>query len=546
MSERSDQPMTDRESGLVLSFNGEIYNYRVLKKELANLHDFKTSSDTEVLLAGLKHWGFDKTLQRLRGMFAFIAYDPKSDEVMAARDPMGEKPFCYGLVAGDLLMSSDMRVFFSHPHWSREISLQKLKSYFSYRFVPHPGSLFPNVFKLPPGHCFRISKKSDFSEVPTKRFWHPQTTFDQESISSESVREAIENSVKNVVETSDARMGCFLSGGIDSSLVTTLATKYRSDLIAFTIQFEGSDFDESKKASELTRSLGLEHRVVPYGFQEFQKSFFDLIDCLDEPSAVSSIYPLSFLAQVARKEVKVCLGGDGGDELFAGYNRHHFWVKSMEPWLKQPNLLRTAASTLLNIPGTKSVGAGVLSMMGVKQASTKFDKIKRSLNVDNVRDYYNSVLVEPNSPLGEVFDLPDHLAEWIDDKYPLESLQLLDLLFYLPNDVLNKVDKATMAHGLESRAPLLDIDVYKLAQRLSHAEKVTSAGGKLFLRNWLDELNPSYSQQKAKQGFTPVYQYLTQAAKSELLSGSMPSSSSFSLFSLTHWLMHHEFEIIDS
>lgn len=500
LSDQANQPMVEAESGLSLIFNGEIYNYLELRQQLEGSYKFRTRSDTEVLLAALKIWGLEKTLSRLRGMFAFIFFDPSTQELVAVRDRAGEKPLSYGKVGKDWVFSSDLRVLKHHPLWNREVSLEQLKKYFQFRFIPHPESVFKGFHKLSPGTYLKIKLDTEHPPLIAK-YWSLQEDVARPQ-EVRSVQNAITEAVRRTTVASDVPVGTFLSGGVDSSLVTALAALKSSEKItAYTLQFAESDYDESAQASAVARALKIKHVLVPYSVEDFKQSFAELNRFLDEPVAVHSFYPLGHLARRARQDVKVCLSGDGGDELFAGYNRYLFWNRFMSHHSLGRQILHHSLSSIFAFPPMSKLLQKSLYQFGYKQIDVHFDKIKMALESRGIEDYYIKLLSQSINPLGK--NSSGRLFDF--NSYPrseIEAMMIMDFNFYLPGDVLNKVDRATMACGLEARAPLLDLDVIQSAWQMPLSEKLDHKSGKKVLKKMLNELVPGVNFDQTKMGFT--------------------------------------------
>lgn len=564
LSESANQPMIDERTGFAVTYNGEIYNYRSLRHQLESQYRFKTQSDTEVLLAALQVWGLDTTLKKIEGMFAFVAFDPNSATLMGARDRAGEKPLSYGRVDGDWIWTSDLRVLHNHPRWTREVELERVREYCDFRFVPSPRSIFKNFNKLPPGHCFTM--KIDDPSPTVHCYWSIVDEWGnkERSTSEDHWKLSLQKSVEKMVRAADVPVGCFLSGGVDSSLITALASRvYGSELKTYTIQFTDPDYDESAQATAVARALGLESVVLPFGFTEFKESFRHLIGFLDEPVAVHSFFPLGALSKRAKEDVKVCLSGDGGDELFAGYNRHLFWQSYMIRFSQLPQFAKSTAGHFFESGVGSFLTVKTLEFLGIKQADQKTKKIAKALQAVDLNSFYQYLLTNDSNPFGHSPSIP-----WTQSTpfSGLEAMMALDFSFYMPNDVLNKVDRATMAYGLEARAPFLDIEVLRAAGDLSIDQKINSKGGKLPLKHWLSELIPSVNFHQPKSGFTtPIKKW-----QSEMLNGDfedileasslLPLLSSsyieklgqrtlggdeiFTLYCLCHWLDKHYLKVV--
>lgn len=508
LSTQANQPMRDPATGYWLCFNGEIYNYKDLKSELRSSYEFRTQSDTEVLLAALQIWGVERTLNQLKGMFAFVAFDPRTQILVAARDRAGEKPLSYGQIDGDWVFSSDLRVLNHHPRWQREISLSDLKRYFTYRYVPHPHSIFKNFNKLSPGHYLELNLSESITQVPkVKTYWSIIDEWVKQKqnkpTSQAELNQLLEDVVKRTVQASDVPIGCFLSGGVDSSLVAALAAKSSgADLKAYTIQFLDKGYDESGSAGQVARAIGCEHVIVPFGATEFRESFDEMIGLLDEPIAVQSFFALGYLSKRAKQDVKVCLSGDGGDEIFGGYNRYLFWAKYQQLIKGSPFCLRKNLALLLEQTRLLPL---ILSGVGLRQAKLKAEKICRALKSKNVLEYYLDLLTEQSSLThAQKTEQVDFVSGQLNGNgfTGVEMMMALDFLIYLPGDVLNKVDRATMAYGLEARAPLLDIDLIRASQTLPIISKINRGVGKIPLREALASLMKNKIVPVQKLGFS--------------------------------------------
>jgi asparagine synthase (glutamine-hydrolysing) len=569
LSEAANQPFVDPKTGFMLTYNGEIYNYQDLRRQLSADYDFRTQSDTEVLLAALQIWGLERALDRLRGMFAFVAYDPVQKRLLAARDRAGEKPLCYGQVNGCWIFTSDMRALQHFPGWAPEVDLKQVATFLQQKFIPQPATIYPDFNKLGSGQYLTMSVESpSIPEVKTYwSIWDELQNKDQSSIKPWQV--AINDSVKSMLSASDVEVGCFLSGGVDSSLVAALAAK-QSDrpLKTYTIQFLEADYDESQRAQMIAKSLGLDSVVVPFGSSEFAQSFFSMQSLLDEPVAVQSLYALGHLSQRAKQDVKLCLGGDGGDELFAGYNRYIYWHRYQQSLVKAPKSLRLSAAKLLGSNLGQHLFAGLIRLKGDKQAEIKLAKVQRSLLTNSVQEYYQSVLFDRDQPIDKKWGVLG-LTHWHEAEPGVDPLQWMmaqDFSYYLPGDVLNKVDKATMAYGLEARAPFLDLEVIRSSFTLSTREKIDpSVGGKANLKKWLVELLPNISQHSPKSGFTApeslwakdfysknfaekfrrssLYPYMGPGFSDQVLNKNISAAEVFPLYSLIHWLEEHQLKV---
>jgi|GEM_PF-2028588 len=506
LNSSANQPMVDPHTGFSLSFNGSIYNYKELRAELSNSHSFKTHSDTEVLMVCLQKWGLKKTLSHLRGMFSFCAFDRKKNVFYAARDLAGEKPLIYAQLNGDWVFSSDINALQAHPSWHKTLDPRSIVDFLKYRFVPQPHSLFEDVHKLPPGHCIQwnVDSKDDPSIESYWSIWNEKKSSSQEDISLDQAIDQLDSKMTSVCQqmlgASDVPMGCFLSGGIDSSLVAYyLSQNLPNELKAFTIKFQENEFDESSQASALTNTLKLNHTVVPYGFKDFESSLSRNLVGLEEPIAVHSFYPLTDLAKVAATDIKVCFSGDGGDELFLGYNRHFFWQKYMRAFLKCPPFILHNSKRLLNKSFVFSTVSRSLKSFGVNQTESKLEKAVKVLGISDGRSFYKTLLENKIPFIQPLLNRTNFLSRQINS---VEDLAKTDFDFYLPHDVLNKLDRSTMTFGIEARAPFLHRDIISFSQQLNVNTKIGRDSGKLILRTLLSKkIDPRFLG-SSKQGFT--------------------------------------------
>ena len=574
VGERSDQPFVNRNSGNVLTFNGEIYNYQQLKRELEKSYKFETESDTEVLLAALEVWGVEKALGKIKGMFAFCYLNKKKQEVTIARDRFGEKPLIYGWVGSDFIVTSDQRVLQRHPDWNRKLSKESIDMYLSYRFVPAPYSIFEGMTKLCPGEVLKFSmnlKKND-ELVPVKYWDIEQECLEQTDQSRDfdsyekKLKEVINETLDRFLSSSDVPMGCFLSGGLDSSLVMALAQKRtKQQLQAFTLQFDEDGYDETLLAKELVKELDVKHWIVPFSFMDFKNSMKESVSLMDEPLAVHSYFPLKHLAKFTKQHVKVCLSGDGGDELFAGYNRYIFWEKYGKLLRNNPLCLKKVVAKFLNKPAVRHLISRASFARGHVQFENKLKKIAQILVVKDVESYYRALIQNPNISLkkGVLKKLLGSVRKKVSD---IQKMMIYDSRFYLPNDVLSKVDKATMAHGLEARAPLLDIDVVRSSMLAPLKFKIHKGVGKRVLHSILSKEVPSINWNRPKSGFTtPVDLWMRRLVGEDQLvtlvvefgldkfisKKALRSSYRdphqgefiFTIFLLTQWLKENEFNV---
>ncbi|MCX6957702.1 MAG: asparagine synthase (glutamine-hydrolyzing) [Verrucomicrobiae bacterium] len=507
------QPMTTADGELVIVFNGEIYNHAELRAELVGKgYFFQTNhSDTEVLLYGYREWG-EGMLEKLNGMWAFAIYDKRKGSVFLARDRFGKKPLYYFQRPGGdgvFAFTSELIALLHHPQAPRNESMLAIKKYFAYGYIPAPHSLIDGIHKLPGGHCGRLDLVTGRWEV--RRYWEyrlepcqPELPADGGKAWGEELLERLDRAVKRRLMT-DVPLGVFLSGGIDSSAVAALAARHlpAGRLKTFSIGFTDPSFDELPFARQMAAHLGCAHHEEILDLENAVRLLPGLLSRLDEPIADSSILPTWLLSGFARRHVTVALGGDGGDELFAGYDPFKA-LKAAELYSKiVPKKIHPALCLLA-------------SRLPVSHHNISFDfKIKRflkglsfsqplwmpvwmgPLSLEGIHDYFGShdTAEEIYSEAIEAWESAGTGASSVD-----RALQFFTRL-YLQDDILAKVDRASMLHSLEARSPFLDIEVVDFARRLPHTVKFRNGTTKWILKKALESLLPHEIIYRKKKGF---------------------------------------------
>jgi asparagine synthase (glutamine-hydrolysing) len=517
------QPMHSASGRYVMVFNGEVYNYESLRPELLALGaSFRGHSDTEVILAAVEAWGLAESLQRFNGMFAIALWDRRDRRLHLVRDRMGIKPLYYGLVGGSLVFGSDLASFRKYPGWQGGIDRGALCLFLRHGYVPGPHSIFTGVRKLPAGHLLEVVDPA--AELPDTTPWW-------------SVRGAVERGLENpftgtaseaVVEledllgqavrdrmVADVPLGAFLSGGVDSSTVVALMQAgHGSPVKTFSIGFEDPEFDEAGYAGEVARHLGTDHTDLYVSPQDCLDVIPELPGMFTEPFADSSQIPTYLVSKLARSKVTVSLSGDGGDELFAGYHNYAFgaalWNRAgfIPPWLR-----RTGATVVKGIPS--GAWDQILRLArpfdsGGRGFDVSGDRIHKLADVVGHRDFqsiYRSLVSAWRNPRDLVVGghEPDYLLNGlgpvppVDD--PVQSMMYWDMVTYLPDDILTKVDRASMAVSLEARVPLLDHRVVEFAWSLPLDYKLRDGRAKWVLRGVLGRHVPSHLIDRPKRGF---------------------------------------------
>lgn len=521
LSPTGHQPMTSSDGAI--SYNGEIYNFPELKEALQRAGAvFRGTSDTEVLLQALARWGVEKTLERLNGMFAFAYWRAADRKLILARDRFGEKPLYYSWQGGRFFFASELKALAGHPGFEREIDRGALAAYLRFNYVPWPHCIFKNVVKLPPGHYVETGLNGP--PLSSRPYWQlrdlvESRTLDPRSPDDPALIDDLDRILTKAVGQrmlSDVPLGAFLSGGIDSSTVVALMQRQSTRPVkTFNIGFAESDFDESKYAAAVARHLGTEHYEHRIDSQSCLEVIPELAGMYDEPFADSSQVPTSLVSLFTRRHVTVALSGDAGDELFAGYNRY-FWARKYWPKVRMiPAGLRGMIGRFIRGvgPGTwdRILGGDnslLPSPLRVRAAGDKMHKLGASLAARDVNALYRGFVSQWPCP-SEVVKGASEATTLLDDPAatpvglnPVERMMYLDLMTYLPSDILTKVDRASMAHSLEARVPFLDNEVVRFAWSLPIGVKLHGGAGKWPLRQVLKRYVPENLFERPKAGFT--------------------------------------------
>ncbi len=494
--EAGHQPLYNEDKTLVLTFNGEIYNYRDLREELlAAGHTFATQSDSEVLLHGFEEWGV-ALLPRLRGMFGFAVYNTQNGTLFIARDRFGIKPMHYTrLEDGRVVYGSEIKSLLAHPDVVAEFNEEALDGYLSFQYVVPPATFFKGIYCLPPAHYMWVKD----GEVTVERYWEPMFEPD-ESMTEEEAIDRIDSVFTESVEAhriSDVEVGCFLSGGVDSCWVAS----YFGGQKAFTVAFDnGGHYDESSYAAELAKTVGIDHTVHKIGEEEYWAALPSVQYYLDQPLADPACVALYFVAKLAAEKVKVVLSGEGADELFGGYRIYHEPL-SLAKYQKLPRVLRRAAAALVRpLPEFKGRsfllrGAQTLEERFIGNAYMFREKEKARL-LKNVK------ATDPAHLTQEYYEK----SRGLDD---ISRMQLLDINRWMVGDILLKADRMSMAHSLELRVPFLDKEVFAVAARIPAKYRVAHGTTKYAMRRAAARHLPPEDTSRPKLGFpVPVRVWL--------------------------------------
>jgi asparagine synthase (glutamine-hydrolysing) len=499
------QPMWTADAALGITFNGEIYNHEALRSELESRgHLFQSShSDTEVLLHGWREWGA-ALLERLNGMWAFALVDRRRDTLVLSRDRFGQKPLYYAERPGCFVFASELAALTRHPEVSRGLSREGMLKYYAYGFIPAPHSMLEGVSKLEPGGLIEVPLRGGAALV--SRWWEfriePETTPRSHDDLADELRDRLERAVARRM-VADVPVGVFLSGGIDSSAVAALARHgpHGDQLRTYAIGFEDPSFDESRWATRVALHLGTRHRSTNFSMSRARESLRELAAKLDEPIADASLGPTSLLCQEARTEVTVALGGDGGDELFAGYDPLRVLGLASHWKRLVPGPVHEAVRTLIShLPVShRNLSLDFLAkrtLRGLSYPEAMWHPIW--LGCIEPREFSDFIAgpVDIDSVYSEAIDAWDACQGPLVDK----SLTFFTRL-YLSGDILPKVDRASMQHALEVRSPFLDIELVDFARRLPHDLKLRQGETKWLLKRAMKGLIPDDVILRPKKGF---------------------------------------------
>jgi asparagine synthase (glutamine-hydrolysing) len=504
------QPMISHCNNYALVFNGEIYNYQKLKQALSvNNISFKGESDTEVLLASLQHWGIDKTLKEIDGMFAFAFWSASDNKLIIARDRMGEKPLYWFIDESEFSFSSELKSLKAGLETALELSVDAVDLFLKFSYIPAPYSIYKNVSKLLPGHYISL----DFSAspvTPVANQYYSITDVTSDITSPIGLNEKLEDILIESIDerlSADVPLGAFLSGGIDSSLVCALAkTALNKDISTFTIGFNEKDYDESIYATDVAKHLQCQNHVEIVTQQDMLDLVPKMASIYSEPFADSSQLPTYLLCEKTRNSVTVALSGDGGDELFGGYSRYQRVLSRWSNIEKIPHFLRSSTgkvSSLLEAP-----------LNNMNSYIHNKEKVRRSLRYSSAQDikqfYCDSISYDWQNNV-EITSLP---MGKLSPQNDLRFLMKMDSLQYLPDDILVKVDRASMAHSLEVRVPLLANKVLDYSARLHSSLLVKNGAAKWPLREILYKYVPKNLIERPKKGFAvPIKTWLKEALR---------------------------------
>lgn len=505
LTEAGHQPMHSACGRYVVVYNGEIYNFMALKSELqVKGHIFHGHSDTEVLLAAIIEWGVEGAVRRFNGMFAFALWDRTDKRLWLVRDRIGEKPLYYGWVGKTFIFGSELKTFYENPDFTAEIDRNTLALYLRFCYVPAPYSIYCGIYKLLPSAILNINaSKAEATPVPTS-YWSFKDTAEYGSSnvftdSADEIINRLDSLLRDAVRirmVADVPLGAFLSGGVDSStIVALMQTQSAWPVKTFTIGFDKDSYNEAISAKAVAGHLGTDHTELYITAEDVMSVIPEMPSLYDEPYSDSSQIPTYLVSRLARRHVTVCLSGDGGDELFGGYNRY-FWGRSIwfklrgiPPWTKGiAAMMMTALSPQIWDFLFEKMRLLLPTVFKQRNPGDKLHKLSEALSAQSPAEMYIKLVslwkkpsdlvigaVEPVTALGSLTDLSD-FTQW---------MMFMDTLSYLPDDILVKLDRASMGVGLEARVPFLDHRIIEFAWRMPLSMKIHNGQGKWLLRRLL-------------------------------------------------------------
>lgn len=488
LSDQGSQPIFNEDKSLVLTFNGEIYNYKDLREELvASGHKFYTQTDSEVLIHGYEQWG-ENMLDKLRGMFAFVIFNKNTNEVFGARDFFGIKPLYYAKMGETLMWGSEIKSFLDHTHFKKELNTDVLETYLTFQYSPTTETFFKNVYKLPAAHCFTYKN----GEMNVRRYWEVKFHADN-GPSLEDWVNRISDTFKNSVEVhkfADVEVGSFLSSGVDSSYVAAVANVDKT----FTVGFgEDEKYNEIGYAKEFSKYINKENFSKVISPEEYWNSLSKIQYHMDEPLADPAAVALFFVCQIASEKVKAVLSGEGADEIFGGYNIYHN-PADMASYFKIPRPIRKAVGAVAEkLPHKHGIN---YLIRGSKDLDERFIG---NAYIFSEKERKDILSIKTNAPDAMAITKPFY--DKVRDQDQVTQMQYIDLHLWMTGDILLKADKMSMAHSLELRVPFLDRKVMELAEQIPVKDRVTETETKYAMRLAALQACPPQTAKKKKLGF---------------------------------------------
>ncbi|HEX2479373.1 MAG TPA: asparagine synthase (glutamine-hydrolyzing) [Geminicoccaceae bacterium] len=528
LSPNGHQPMVSAQGRYCLVFGGEIYNHPALRRELLSAGaQLRGHSDTEVLLAAIETWGLEAALGAVVGMFAFALWDRRTRVLSLARDHLGQKPLFFGRIGSTFAFASELKAFAAHPDFRAEVNRDALALFLRHQYVPAPHTIWQGVFKLPAASRLSVPLEGGLADVDLlariKRYWSLRAVAERGREAAERMSEAdaleqlaqlLNEAVRDCM-VADVPIGAFLSGGVDSSLVVALMQRHTARPVkTFTIGFFETEFDEAAHARDVARHLGTEHTELYLTPDEALATIPELPEIFDEPLSDPSQIPTYHVARLAREQVTACLSGDGGDEVFGGYGRYLLADRLRRRATSVPRGLRHAAAVLAQaLPAgawdalLRLAPSRAPSGLHGQWSGDRVHKLATLLRIDDPDQLYRALVSAVLEPCALVIDAHEPLTAFTDPAQSpsltayAERMMYFDALTYLPENILTKVDRASMAVSLEARAPLLDHRVVEFGWQLPLEAKLHAGQGKRMLRQLFSRYLPGELAERPKQGF---------------------------------------------
>ena len=491
LSENGNQPIYNEDKTILVVYNGEVYNYQSLREELETKgHHFVTNTDTEVLVHGYEEWGYE-VLKRLRGMFAFLLYDTRKKKLFVARDHFGIKPLYYYKGEEVVLFGSEIKSFLAHPDFHKELNKEMLGAYLTFSFTPGYKTFFKNVYKLAPGHYMVVDV--DTMKIKIQKYFQLEFSNTKDSYEKivDEISERMHDSVRHHL-ISDVEVGSFLSSGVDSSYLVSMARPDKT----YTVGYENKTYSEIEYAKDLTKKLGITNISSKISKEEYKNAIRDVYYHMDEPTTDACSIAVYFLSKLASQDVKVVLSGEGADEFFGGYNSYDDNIYTKLPlWIR-----KSVAQVCKILPKNKYTRYLIRRGKSLEESYV-------SIN----RNFYDD-------ELDEILNFKDYIKnkEIVKDTYleyknenELNKKLAIDIRYWLSDNILLIVDKMTMAFSIESRVPFTDIEVFRLASTLPKKYKVRDKVTKVALRDAAKRDIPNESYKKKKLGFpVPIREWI--------------------------------------
>ncbi len=479
------QPMFSKDNNLVVVFNGEIYNYRELKKELEKLgYEFRTNSDTEVLLYGYEEWK-EELPKKLRGMFAFVIWDRMNKKLFCSRDHFGIKPFYYYKNDKTFMFASEIKAFLEHPEFEKKLNKDLIGPYLSFSFTPTNETLFKGVYSLEPGTSLSFKD----NKITLKKYY--ELDFKEKNSDYKQTVDKIGKTIKDSVEhhmISDVEVGSFLSSGVDSSYIVSLARPNKT----YTIGYDLNQYSEIEYAKNLTKKLCIENISTKITKEEYMKTVPKILYYMDEPSCDASAISLYFVSKEAVKDVKVVMSGEGADEFFGGYNTYREEI-DLKLYNKIPFKIRhMLASIFEKLPEFRGRNLIVRRGMKLEEEYVGVNKIYSEKERKKVISFNDNIRNK---------DITKSIFDKFKDKNNIIKMQAIDIKYWLTKDILLKADKMTMANSIESRTPFVDKEVFEIASSLPIEYKISKTNTKIALRESAKKSIPNEAYKKKKLGF---------------------------------------------